>query len=176
MEVAKGTLFSSPREPGRALPPFLELPLLPSCPGETAAPPALRPGSLARCRADPPSARRLGMLAGRAFRGEPVGPSAASPPGPRPAPRAPAPGGHLAGAADTAGGGDSRRAGAAGPRLALLSRRRTFPAEVPHWGAGGAGRGGDSGVPGRSGRRSSTTWPPPPPPLWPAPRAPLLRR
>ncbi|XP_047680625.1 putative RNA-binding protein 15B [Prionailurus viverrinus] len=127
MDVARGTVFSSPREPGLALPPFPELPRLPSSPGE-ARPPHTGPGW------------------------------------------------HLAGAADTAGGGDSRGAGAAGPRVASPSRSRTFSPEVPLLGSGGAGRGAESGVPGRSGGRSSATWPPPPPPLRPGPRAPLLRR
>ncbi|XP_045021462.1 translation initiation factor IF-2-like [Bubalus bubalis] len=53
-------------------------------------------------------------------------------------------GGHLAVAGDTAEG-RSRRTG-----RAFRSRRRTFLREVPRLGAGAAGRGGESGVPGRS--------------------------
>ncbi|XP_070637901.1 uncharacterized protein [Bos indicus] len=53
-------------------------------------------------------------------------------------------GGHLAVAGDAAEG-RSRRTG-----RAFRSRRRTFLREVPRLGAGAAGRGGESGVPGRS--------------------------
>ncbi|XP_070325937.1 uncharacterized protein [Odocoileus virginianus] len=53
-------------------------------------------------------------------------------------------GGHLAGAGDAAEG-RRRRTG-----RAFRSRRRTFLREVPRLGAGAAGRGGESGVPGRS--------------------------
>lgn len=173
MEVAKGTLFSSPREPGLALPPFLELPLLRSSPGK--APPALGPCSRVRSRADPQAPADWACSPGRAAGGERVGPaprlhlSRGPPPAHRPR-RAPGwRGGHSRGRRQPRGG---RR----GTALGVAEPQPNFFPEVPHLGAGAAGRGGESGVPGRSGSSSSTTWPPPPPHLPPAPRAPLLRR
>lgn len=70
-----------------------------------------------------------------------------------PAPRAPAPGGHLAGAADTAGGGDAARGGRRGAALGV-------PEPPPNFSARGLTSGGRRSGAGR-GERSFWKEPPP---------------